>query len=457
MKSTIEKALLKQRQIEANKKPQKHSSSVIESAANTHGDKPNTRSKIEPKLRIPASDQSSLQENPHYQRPERLEAIPSQNRSSNTKVSFENVVENTTNQLSQTETANKKVTRPVNEVIQTLDESASAPSEGFKKQPAGVDNDIHRKSTETRATVEPIKDVDVRTEDSDIQNDKFQKSVGNEAPRIDTQKNDAIDFQDDVSDEVLSSNSDKNKLTLNLAKLEEIGFVTSTDRRRLINEEFREIKRKLLNSAFGPLSSTLKNPNIIMVTSARPSEGKTFTSINLALSIAAEKDKKVLLVEADVLKPNVLRTLNIKPALGLMDYLQGDTPLSDYIYETNVENLRIIPAGSSHHLSTELLASNVMKETVNEFSNRYPDRIVIFDTPPILGINESAILASFAGQAVVIVEEGRSKLTDINSSMERLSDELAIGFVINKTVNISRSDGYYGKYGYYGYHNYGHE
>jgi exopolysaccharide/PEP-CTERM locus tyrosine autokinase len=239
-------------------------------------------------------------------------------------------------------------------------------------------------------------------------------------------------------------------LDIDLARLEELGFVTLTTARRKINEEYREIKRKLLNNAFGPLSKTLPNSNIIMVSSARPSEGKTFTAVNLALSIAAEQDKTVLLVDADVLKPNVLRTFGLEDEKGLMDYLLGEAgQLSDIIYKTNIPKLRIIPAGSSHHLSTELLASTIMNETVNEFSKRYSDRVVIIDTPPLIGINETAILASFAGQAVVVVEEGRSRLQDIQSSVERLNPDMAIGFVVNKSITGSESGGYYG-YGYYG-------
>ena len=158
----------------------------------------------------------------------------------------------------------------------------------------------------------------------------------------------------------------------------------------------------------------------------------------------------MLLVDADVLKPNVLRTLHIEEKTGLMDYLLGETDnISNVIYRTNVPKLRIIPAGTTHHLSTELLASGIMSETVNEFSTRYKDRVVIIDTPPIIGINESAVLASFAGQAVIVVEEGRSKLHDIQQSVERLNADMAIGFVVNKSIANSETGGYYG-YNYYG-------
>jgi exopolysaccharide/PEP-CTERM locus tyrosine autokinase len=237
---------------------------------------------------------------------------------------------------------------------------------------------------------------------------------------------------------------------IDLEALRQKGFVSTNSERSHINEEYREIKRKLLANAFGGLSSTLNNANIIMVTSARPSEGKTFTAINLAMSIATEQDKRVLLVDADVLKPNTLRTLGLAERSGLMEYLLGDIyEIGEVMFRTNVNKLRIIPAGRSHHLSTELLASEAMNNLINEFSTRYPDRIVVIDTPPLIGINESAILANFAGQAVVVVEEGRSKISDIQKAVERLNPDMAIGFVVNKSINTSDADGYYG-YGYYG-------
>lgn len=265
------------------------------------------------------------------------------------------------------------------------------------------------------------------------------KSIGDNNPNAD------IDIKPDTND--LNSNK---KLNIDLQRLEDNGFVGLESARNLINEEYREIKRKLLQNAFGPLASTIANSNIIMVSSARPSEGKTFTATNLALSIAAEQDKTVLLVDADVLKPNVLRTLDLEAGNGLMEYLLGKVDdLSDVIYHTNIPKLRIIPAGQSHHLSTELLASTVMQQTVEEFSTRYPDRVVIIDTPPLIGINESAVLANLAGQAVIVVEEGRSKMNDIQSSVERLNPDMAIGFVVNKSLQFSDKGGYYG-YAYYG-------
>lgn len=250
-----------------------------------------------------------------------------------------------------------------------------------------------------------------------------------------------------VTEPAVARDASLHTVQLDLASLEKRNFVSLSKERRLINEEYRVIKRKLINNAFGVLSKTLQHPNLILVTSSRPGEGKTFSSINLALSIALEQDKTVLLVDADVLRPNISKTLNISHSLGLTDYLQSaDVTVPDILLSTNVERLKIITAGSPHHLSTELLASERMSQLVNEFATRYSDRIVIFDAPPLLGVNETAVMAAMCGQAVVVVEENRTRLAEIEQSVSLLPKEMAVGFLINK-AHRNQGKGY--GYGYY--------
>ena len=237
------------------------------------------------------------------------------------------------------------------------------------------------------------------------------------------------------------------KIEIDLDMLEQRGFVSTNSHRQVITEEYRVIKRKLLDNAFGPLSKSLKNSNIIMVTSARQGEGKTFTAINLALSIALEQDKTVLLVDADVLRPNVMRTLEQENKQGLIEYLLGEKEnIAEVMCRTNLDKLRIITAGKYHHLSAELLASERMVTAVEEFANRYTDRVVIVDTPPLLGINETAILANLAGQALVVTEEFKTKLVDVTNAVKHLKPEMAIGFVVNKTEQVNMEGGGYGYY-----------
>lgn len=260
------------------------------------------------------------------------------------------------------------------------------------------------------------------------------------------------EIQDKKSENINDYSAEKtvsvnDEIQLDLESLSAKGMVDNSAERRLINEEYRAIKRKILSNAFGPLSKTLDRSNVVMVTSSKPGEGKTFTAVNLALSIASEQDKTVLLVDADVLRPNVMKTLGSRNREGLIEYLLGEKQnISDVMLSTNIPKLKLIAAGKSHHLSNELLASEVMRTTVDEFSTRYKDRIVIIDTPPLLGINETSVLANLAGQAIVVCEEGRSKIHDIKSSVAHLNPEMAIGFVVNKSLRQENGPGYYGYY-----------
>lgn len=241
-------------------------------------------------------------------------------------------------------------------------------------------------------------------------------------------------------------NSSRDSLYIDLDRLEQSGYVALSDKRTLINEEYRSIKRKLLSNAFGPISQTLRHSNLILVSSSKPNEGKTFTAVNLALSIALEQDKTVLLVDSDVLKPSVAKSLDIGDKEGLIEYLLGEKDsVADIIYSTNIPNLRVIPAGLPHHLSNELLSSDKMFKLIEEFATRYPDRIVIFDAPPLLGVNETSVMAQQCGQGVVVVEEHKSKLADVKKAVDILPLEMAVGFVLNKVTSQREEHGY----GYY--------
>ena len=236
-------------------------------------------------------------------------------------------------------------------------------------------------------------------------------------------------------------------IVLNGERLIERGFIFSSSSAHHIQEEFRHIKRKLINNAFGGAAKTLKHSNLIMVSSSNSNEGKTFISINLALSIALEQDKTVLLIDADVLRPSLHRELEFESKKGLLEYLLAKVDsLSDVIYNTSIPNLKIIPAGKPHHLTNELLASERMATLADELAQRYPDRLVIFDCPPILGVTETPVLSGLVGQAVVVVEESKTKINDVKKAVSQLNEDIAIGCVMNKTIR-SKKDGY----GYYGY------
>ena len=230
----------------------------------------------------------------------------------------------------------------------------------------------------------------------------------------------SVEVEQQTPQEETSNNtvdlSPKDILALDKTGLAERGYLIDNGTRKSIKDEFRQIKRKLLNNAFGNASKTLHHSNLIMVSSAKPNEGKTFVAINLALSIALEQDKTVLLIDADVLRPSVVRELGVEEKPGLIEYLLGKSEkVSDIIYNTDIDKLKLIPAGKPHHLSNELLASEKMATLANELANRYPDRIVIFDCPPLIGVTETLVLASLMGQGVIVVEESKSSIADIQA------------------------------------------
>ncbi|MGO4470226.1 XrtA-associated tyrosine autokinase, partial [Pseudoduganella sp. RAF53_2] len=215
-----------------------------------------------------------------------------------------------------------------------------------------------------------------------------------------------------------------------------------------IVEDFRIIKRPLIKRAFAPRKPTDNPGNLIMITSSLPGEGKTFTAINLAMSIAMELDHTVLLVDADVARPSVLRTLGLPAQRGLMDILLDDKlDMADVMLRTNVNTLSLLPAGTANPRATELLASHTMKALVMEIANRYPDRIVIFDSPPLLLTSESHVLASNMGQIVMVVEAERTTQHAVKESLRQLEGCSNVNLIYNKSRSFPGTETYDYHYG----------
>ncbi|MEM8512387.1 protein-tyrosine kinase [Massilia sp. MP_M2] len=227
------------------------------------------------------------------------------------------------------------------------------------------------------------------------------------------------------------------RIELDLARMRELGMVTAAGGRTNLLEEFRIIKRPLLKRAFTERGPKDNPGNLIMVTSSLPGEGKTYSAINLAMSIAMELDHTVLLVDADVARPSVLRTLGLPAQRGLMDILLDDTlDLADVMLRTNVDTLSILPAGTSTPRATELLASSTMTAMVHELANRYPDRVIIFDSPPLMLTSESRVLASHMGQIVVVVEAQTTTQHAVKEALQQLEGMANVNLLYNKTRDI---------------------
>lgn len=248
-----------------------------------------------------------------------------------------------------------------------------------------------------------------------------------------------------------SAKRTQRSVVLDFERIRAAGFLTPDDTQRSrIKEEYRHIKRPLLINTDGRGATTVEHPNLIMVTSARPGEGKTFTACNLALSIVSERNRTVLLVDADVLKPAMDRTLGFKAELGLVDYLADERlDLADVLMDTNVPSLTLLPVGNQYPLSAELLASERMRGLATELSGRYADRIVIFDSPPLLMTTEASILASLMGQVLVVIEAERTPQSQVKAALELLdSNRQIVGLVLNKSRSSFGADPYGYGYGY---------
>ena len=248
------------------------------------------------------------------------------------------------------------------------------------------------------------------------------------------------------------SSSRGQKIDLDLEQLQVAGIINpQANKANRIADEFRRVKRPLLMNAKGQGASLVDNANMIMVTSALAGEGKTFTSINLAMSIAMEMDKTVLLVDADVAKPDVTKRLGIEAEKGLIDVLLGEgVSLQDVLIRTNIPKLTLLPSGRRHVHATELLASDAMQKIGQELSTRYSDRIVLFDSPPLMVTNEARVLASLMGQIVLVVEETRTPQPVVKEALSMVESSEIVGVVLNKGQQHDSAD-YYAGYGYYGY------
>jgi protein-tyrosine kinase len=243
-----------------------------------------------------------------------------------------------------------------------------------------------------------------------------------------------------------SDGREQNRIDIDLERLKAKGFVTPDAPKSQIADEFRVIKRPIIHNARRTAGSAIRNGNLIMVTSALPGEGKTFTAVNLAMSVAMELDTTVLLVDGDVAHPELPRVLGTPGSPGLLELLTtGEIDVSDAILRTNVENLSVLPAGAHHRRATELLASEQMAVVLHELATRYPDRIVIFDSPPLLPTTEARALASHMGQIVMVVAADSTRQHAVNLALATIENCEIVLMVLNKAdkTDVGTYYGYY--------------
>lgn len=239
------------------------------------------------------------------------------------------------------------------------------------------------------------------------------------------------------------------------------GFLVPNDGRSQLAREMRRIKRPLLLNIRkeavlnpGAASMDTRCANFIMVTSALPGEGKTYTSTNLAISMAAEKDRNVLLVDADIAKRDLSRQFDLINYPGLTQALEGKGAHPDrFVLSTNVERLELLSCGTPTEHIDEMFASDNMLKVMRAMSKFDPSRVVVFDGPPLLVTTEARVLAQYMHQILVVVEAGKTPKDAVQHALHRLSDLPNVAVVLNKSTRPLGSDYGYG-YGYgdgYGY------
>jgi protein-tyrosine kinase len=213
---------------------------------------------------------------------------------------------------------------------------------------------------------------------------------------------------------------------------------------RRLAHEYRNIKRPLIANAFGRGVPALNNGRLILVASALPGDGKTFTSINLALSMAMEKDISVLLVDADVAKRHVSKMFNATQEPGLLDTLRDErVDAESLVLATDIPNLSFLPAGRHSETATELLASTRMGVIASQLLAADASRVILFDSPPLLLTSESRALSSVGGQAVLVVRAGVTPQQAVLDAANLVGEGKFIGLVLNQSDAQSRANYYY--------------
>lgn len=248
----------------------------------------------------------------------------------------------------------------------------------------------------------------------------------------------ASDSADDLEDYV----------EIDLERLAELGFATPDNQGTAISRDIRRIKRRLMQNVKQLEATNPPNPpNLIMVTSALPGEGKTFISINLALSLAAEVDRRVLLVDGDLARGDVANILGSGIRLGLLGILDDVEVLArDRVLASNVERLEVLTSGVPRTYSDELWASAYTRDVFHDFANSDPERLVIVDGPPLIATTEAAVMSQIMGQVIMVVEADRTPQAAVTEALSHIDGHKNISVILNKT-----SGGRQGGYGGYGY------
>ena len=235
--------------------------------------------------------------------------------------------------------------------------------------------------------------------------------------------------------------------TITAAALQRAGMIDWSRSRTRISEEFRLVQRQILRAAFGP-NAQPGFSNLVLVTSARPGEGKSFIAANLSASIARQADHPVLLIDADAKRESICASLGLAEASGLLD-LAANPRLdpAPLIVKTPIELLSILPVGRERDRSAELFSATEMARLIRNLAHRYADRLLVLDAPPCLSTSDPALLAQLVGQILFVVEADRTQREEIEAALDLVQACPTITMVLNKQQTSTRhSFGAYSSY-----------
>jgi protein-tyrosine kinase len=240
------------------------------------------------------------------------------------------------------------------------------------------------------------------------------------------------------------------QVSIDRAALRQHGIALPSAGRSRVAEEFRIVKRQIVAKFLDEVDDDPEaaRNRVIMVTSAKPGEGKTFAAINLALSIASEQDLKVLLIDLDTRGHAMQDMMGIPASRGLTDLLSNpDVDFADVVLRTNMPNLAVMPAGNPDNRGPELLSSKRTREMFEEMTQRYADRFIIFDAPSCLASSDPATLASLVGQVVFVVEADQTQQEEVESALSLVRGCPNISLLLNKVRNSATDQ--FGSYSNY--------
>lgn len=254
--------------------------------------------------------------------------------------------------------------------------------------------------------------------------------------------------QGDAPSSAGAPDSPVKRVPINWATLRTAGYVPDESESGRFADYYRQIKRPLIEKALAAESAP--DARVILLTSAIPADGKTFTAVNLALSMARERDISVLLVDADLARSRISEIFGLRGDPGLVDALLDESrDVESLVVRTDIRGLDILPAGRQADNATELLASRRMAQVMARLTTRHPRRLVLLDSAPLLGSTEAGALVNLPGQIVLVVRTSKTPRQAVLDAVARLDERKLQGLILNDALT-ARGSGYY-----YGYSRYG--